>query len=321
VRAAHAAPPCPTTPAPPSTRVPTSPTRPAELVSRTHCTLRCAPARPGSASQRSADEGVLLTDDSANGTYINGVGLGKGKTMRIQAGTRITFSHKSELPRAYVESLQPLVWKAYSGGIKDLDFANKRIGVVSAIVIGKCLELNGSLTSLNLNGNDVGHRGGAAIGEALRKNTALTSLDLGANKLGAEGAAAVAKHLKVNKGPLATLDLSWNAIGARGAAAIGDALQANETLTSLQLFSNEIDAEGAAALADGFKVNTKLAELNLSDNSLGDDGGAAIGAESLEVNQSLTLLDLRYKCVPPPIALSGAQHRIRTASCRVCVPL
>ena len=81
--------------------------------------------------------------------------------------------------------------------------------MVSAIVIGKCLELNGSLTSLNLNGNDVGHRGGAAIGEALRKNTALTSLDLGANKLGAEGAAAVAKHLKVSKGPLATLDLSF----------------------------------------------------------------------------------------------------------------
>ena len=51
---------------------------------------------------------------------------------------------------------------------------------------------------LNLYGNDIRSKGAAAIGEALQLNGSLTSLDVRSNNIGPKGAAAFGEALKVN---------------------------------------------------------------------------------------------------------------------------
>ena len=256
-----------------------------ELVSRTHCTLRMT------------SEGALLTDLSTHGTWVNGKKLGKDKTTYIQAGTLLTFSPpeaRSEV-RAHVRSVQPLVWRAYSRPIDQIDLSNRKFGIVAAIIVARGIKVNGVMSSLSINGNEIGPNGAIALRDALCVNRTLTSLDIGGCALGAEGAAAIAKSLKVEGAALAALDLSWNAIGSQGAAAIGDALCTNTALTSLNLFSNEIDDEGLAAIARGIAGNASLAEINLSDNLIGPKGGLSLQGSLLK-NATLTSIDLRYKC-------------------------
>ena len=79
--------------------------------------------------------------------------------------------------------------------VDKLNFSGKRLGVASAIVIAKCIEVNGALTDLNLAAKDLcgldrwgdgtyTAEGINAIADALRVNGALTSLDLRLNSLG-----------------------------------------------------------------------------------------------------------------------------------------
>ncbi len=91
----------------------------------------------------------------------------------------------------------------------DLSGKYEKLGAASAIVIAKCIEVNGALTSLNLACCGIGNEGAKAIADALRVNGALTSLNLNRNRVGAEGAAAIGEALKVN-GALTSLDLSHN---------------------------------------------------------------------------------------------------------------
>jgi Ran GTPase-activating protein (RanGAP) involved in mRNA processing and transport len=282
----------------------------AEKVSRMHCTIHAS------------EDGVILTDISSNGTYVDGVVLGKDKKRVIDVGARITFQHAEVV----------LVWKAYSGPVRALDFMESSLSLVSGVVIAKGLEVNRSLTDFSLARNKVNVKGATEIGEAIKLNRALvklnlednmlcgvdvngrgnylsqgimavaaalhgngamTSLNLHFNNIGPQGAAAIAEALRLN-GALTELDLMWNKIGPKGTAAIGDALRGNRALTSLNLASNEIDAVGAQHLSAALKVNEAVFfELNLSDNNLGNGGGKAM-YEALQANAKLTNLDLRY---------------------------
>ena len=62
------------------------------------------------------------------------------------------------------------------------DFGYERLRPVDAILVASDLAVSGSLTSLNLMGNNIGDKGGVAIAEALKVNGSLTSLDLRLNK-------------------------------------------------------------------------------------------------------------------------------------------
>ena len=53
---------------------------------------------------------------------------------------------------------------------------------------------------------------------------------------------------------------------------------------------NEIDAEGAEAFTKALEVNTSLTSLDLKENELGPEGGVAL-ADALRVNPSLTSLE------------------------------
>ncbi|XP_025772669.1 NLR family CARD domain-containing protein 3 [Puma concolor] len=130
-----------------------------------------------------------------------------------------------------------------------------------------------------------------ALGQALQLNRSLTSLDLQENAIGDEGASALASALKANTA-LTALYLQVASIGARGAQALGDALAVNRTLEILDLRGNAIGVAGAKALANALKVNSSLRRLNLQENSLGMDGVICV-ATALSGNHGLQHINLQ----------------------------
>ena len=72
------------------------------------------------------------------------------------------------------------------------------IGDPGAIAIAKALEVNASMTSLDLRWNQIGDAGAAAIANAIAVNASVTYLGLSSNKIGDPGAIAIAKALEVN---------------------------------------------------------------------------------------------------------------------------
>ena len=55
---------------------------------------------------------------------------------------------------------------------------------------------------------------------------------------------------------------------------------------------NQIGADGAAALAKALEVNASITNINLRDNQIGANG-AAVLARALEVNKNITILGAR----------------------------
>jgi Leucine Rich repeat len=79
---------------------------------------------------------------------------------------------------------------------------------------------------------------------------------------------------------------------------ISDSLRHSSTKHSLVLRGNQVSAEGAIVLAEGLKANSSVQTLSLEWNSVGvfDSGVEAI-ASVLEVNCSITALDLRNNSI------------------------
>ena len=78
-------------------------------------------------------------------------------------------------------------------------------------------------------GNRIGVSGAASLSQALEVNSSLTNLDLRCNSIGDSGAASLSQALAVNSS-LTNLDLSWNSIGASGATALSHVSTVNTTV-------------------------------------------------------------------------------------------
>ena len=194
---------------------------------------------------------------------------------------------------------------------------------VGAAALAPALAANGSLTSLNLAGNQLcglDFRGNGtytadgitAIADALRVNGSLTSLDLSNNYLTDEGVSAVCEAIQSNKETkLASLNFGNTGVGPVGANALAAMVAVTGSLTSLDLSNNQLcgvttwggtyTAEGITAIADALRVNGSLKSLNLSNNVLCGmtrfggtytaEGIPAI-ADALRVNGALTVTNL-----------------------------
>ncbi len=132
----------------------------------------------------------------------------------------------------------------------------------------------------------------AALEEALRRLRANDGMvvSLWEERIGDAGAAAVAEALQGNN-TLTTLSLGFNDIGATGAVAVVKALKENNTLTTLNLGFNSIGDAGAGAVVEALKGNNTLTTLSLGGNDIGA-AGAAAAAEALKGNTALTALYL-----------------------------
>ena len=77
-------------------------------------------------------------------------------------------------------------------------------------VLAKALELNFTLTQLDLCCNDINDNGAINLARALETNRSLTFLSISTNFIGVEGATALGKALRINLA-LSHLDLSYGA--------------------------------------------------------------------------------------------------------------
>ena len=143
------------------------------------------------------------------------------------------------------------------------------------------------MTELNIKGNDIGKDGAVAVAKALEVNASLTSIDLSRNVLQNDGAVAVANALRVNRS-IKTLDLGYNGIGSEGAVALGKAINVNASMKKLNVLRNSIGAEGAQELVDAAPQQLQTlcgleegqTQADLSGKNLGS-GGAMLVAWDL----------------------------------------
>jgi Ran GTPase-activating protein (RanGAP) involved in mRNA processing and transport len=155
------------------------------------------------------------------------------------------------------------------------------------------MQLNPSLTSLHLRGNDFGAAGMPPICAALCRNLTLVDLDLSSNAIGTDGAIALSQALRVNSN-VVRLGLGRNRIGmsgTTGVAVLFEALRANSSIRYLGFEHNRLAAMGTVTLSTALMENANLQSLHLGGNAMGDRGARAIAA-ALRVNSSLQRLGL-----------------------------
>jgi Ran GTPase-activating protein (RanGAP) involved in mRNA processing and transport len=131
-----------------------------------------------------------------------------------------------------------------------------------------------------------------ALVAGLQKNESLATLNLSLCAFGDDGAIALASALAHSRS-LTDLQLDYCWIGDSGAETLAAALQQRESIRALNLCGNRFGAAGAMPLARLLATDHCAVEtLSLSRCCIGDDGATAL-AESLQVNRSLTALQLK----------------------------
>jgi len=212
------------------------------------------------------------------------------------------------------------------------------------IILAEALELNSTITTLNLWGSRIGIEGAKALAKALKKNSTLTTLNLGGNEMGKEGTQAIAAALPYSK--LTSLDLGRNSISpfgrrsdpnpSEGAKAIAKALE-HSGLSSIYLGGNNLNDADAIIIAKALKKSklieinfnnnwitgigakelaeaiehSRLKIINLGDNDIGNEGAKAF-AEVLKTNPALIELVLSKVGQEGINALSDALERNQT---------
>ena len=215
------------------------------------------------------------------------------------------------------------------GRLASLVMVRCGLGPDGGRALGAALEVNTSLTRLDVTQNDLGTSGGIAFGAALATNTTLSSLTFTFNRIGfglERSVGALAQSLRSNSS-LERLCLAQNELGALGGRILGDALEANRGLRHLSLARNELGDEGGAAVAKAIGSHPSLTSLSVSDNDLGAAGGAF--SQAITTCASLTSLDcsknklgpdegsslgaalLGRPATSPPLSLNLSRNRVQ----------
>ena len=154
------------------------------------------------------------------------------------------------------------------------------------MLVGRHVQADNLLHTLNLSFNDLGPWGAATLSEGLAGNRSLLRLELedcrlvqwgsstvagregswrsafprakgwkkagpappSADPLDMEGLAKLTAALGKNL-KIQHVNMKWNQVGAEGAALVADMMVTNTTITSLLLAHNKVGKEGATALA------------------------------------------------------------------------
>lgn len=128
----------------------------------------------------------------------------------------------------------------------------------------------------------------------------LQTLNLSNNPLGCEGTGHLADALESKNIALKTLILQNTQMMHEGVGRIGGALKKNTSLQILDLQDNlcleSMDTSGTKKLAESLEVNSTLTSLNLKNCGL-DSGTAYLIFKSLGTNSSLTNLDLSQNSI------------------------
>ncbi|ETV96818.1 hypothetical protein, variant [Aphanomyces invadans] len=148
-------------------------------------------------------------------------------------------------------------------------------------------EANKSVVQLRMSRNRIGEAenlnvvqpdfvtGGEAIGGMLNVNLTLTQLDVSWNLLRLASGVTLANSLKLNYN-LFELNLAYNALGDAGAMAFGQSLCINKTLRLLDMSYNNVGTKGASVLASTVSRSRTISSLVLDGNNIGQPGGKVL---------------------------------------------
>ncbi|KAJ3301668.1 hypothetical protein HDV03_000509 [Kappamyces sp. JEL0829] len=186
-------------------------------------------------------------------------------------------------------------------GKSEIVMKHHGLGALGARALGKVLEYNSALQTLDLTGNCIGAGGSyfatslaqnsyitylnlssnslkssaKELGQMIAENSTITSLILSKNDLGDTETVLLADGLKQNQF-LRVLDLSHNRIGDIGAIALGQAVVVNGGLKELDVSWNEMRTRGLTAFFSGIKENSNIVNLNVSNNGIGEFGAMTV---------------------------------------------
>jgi len=162
------------------------------------------------------------------------------------------------------------------------------------------------ITSASFNSNRLQLNSAEPLVLLLNTQASLHTLNLKYNQLGDQGVEQLSLCLQSNN-VLKHLDISYNNITDNGAKSIGLMLQKNSTLQNLFLGNNCIGPIGMESIAEGLKnVHIDLNLLSLESNKLGEDGAQHL-AESIQINQTLKVLDISNCNIGPAGAYAISQ--------------
>ena len=199
-----------------------------------------------------------------------------------------------------------------NGTLTELELSGFGGGGDAAKLLFEALKMNTTLHRLKLRGSVIGTADACSLASSLNVNRSLTTLDLSDNEIGFSGVACLAEALKVNIS-LAKLNLSGNNIGDLAAVALSESLKSNTTVTSLDLSRNGIGEYGVRSLVELLAVNASLMILDLSENEIGDAGAVAL-AQALKINTALAVLILSKNGLGDVAALALAEALKANAS-------
>ena len=126
----------------------------------------------------------------------------------------------------------------------------------------------------------------AALADVLKTSHALTHLHLTTGRC----ITSLTQALQANR-TVTHLNMREAKVNDAQAKALGEILQSNHTLTHLCLADNKVTSIGVEALADALRSNKILENLNIGTNNIGDEGAKALG-KVLQSNHTLTHLNI-----------------------------
>ena len=164
----------------------------------------------------------------------------------------------------------------------------------TASSLTKMLQVNKSLTHLDLSRNSLRDSGARCIFEGLQYNTTLVSFSLQRNNITAtvpDTATSLTTMLQVNKS-LTHLDLSYNQFQNHLILCIFQELKHNTTLLHLYLRNTGITDDDAEYIGHGLESNISLLTLDITQNSCLKDEGTRFIFKSLLFNTTLKELQV-----------------------------
>ena len=160
-----------------------------------------------------------------------------------------------------------------SPAIKVLDVERRNLDSETMAAIVNCLAANTHVTELKLGRNvafwsEQPDHFGLALAKVLAKNTTITAVDIKNNDIQEDAVEAIMEAMKQNT-TVTSLDMADNFSRGKGRA-IGEMLQANKTLTSLNLNVNQLSDEDSQAVLAAVDANTALRDFSAFNNGAVD---------------------------------------------------
>ena len=229
---------------------------------------------------------------------LDGAAVARLVECLVEVGTvlHLDLSDNFKLGPAGAKAICPLLPPSFAPdgtpALRTLSLVNSGCGSVGAAALGAALELNTTLTRIEISDCRLGDAGAVAFGSALAENVCLEVCNLSGNGIGERGAQAVAAGLRYNNN-LLKLDLSHNPrMGDKGVGHFGVALEENTMLASLDLSYTGAGRAAALVISEAFDNNVTMKTLLLSGNPLGE-GGIRRLLRACTYNEHLEVMSLK----------------------------